>query len=114
LALIAKSRLQNVQDGLIKIGILINNNSILAAHLRDHMLDSQRISARFRSQFNNVQTRFFASGESDHGHLRVSHKVIADFCACSGEKIQHPRGRFASLNNSNTIEPVTDDWEAGL
>ena len=87
LPLVSERRLASTPStACVEIGFAIDDDGVLAAHLRDHAFDPDLTLARFRGQFVDAQADVARAGEGDEARFRMLHQHVADQRAAACEQ----------------------------
>ena len=78
LALEAESRLRYAFDGGVDVGVGIDDDRVLAAHLEHGALDPELAGCWLRCRLVDVQSNFARAGESDVANLGMRDQGIAE------------------------------------
>ena len=78
LPLITESGVNRVDDGFVEIGVGIDDDRVLPAHLADDALEFALTRAGFAGRLPNSQTDFARAGKRDHFDVGMIDQVCAD------------------------------------
>ena len=99
LALITEGGVNRVDDRFVEIGVGIDDDGVLAAHLAHDALQFFLAGTRFAGAFPNAQPDFARTGERDHVDIFVIDKMRADDRALAGEEIDNARRNSGFLEH---------------
>ena len=115
LALITERGINRIDDRFVEVGIGIDDDGVLAAHLADDAFEFALPGPGFAGALPDSQSNFARAGEGDHVDILVIDQVRADDASpCPGRKLSTPGGTPASSNISINIAPQTADCSAGF
>ena len=78
LSLVTKGGVNRVDNRLVEVGVGIDDDGVLAAHLADDALQFALARTRFAGAFPNAQPDFARTGERDHVDIFVIDQMRAD------------------------------------
>src|SRR5262245_44793855 len=81
LTLVAKGRLKDVNHSLVEIGVLIDDDGVLAAHFAHHSLYMLLARLMIVSRTQNFQANLPRSSKSDKLHRSMPYKVSPQFAS---------------------------------
>ncbi len=87
---VVEGRDDDLADGHIEIGVRVDDDRVLAAHLGDDLLDAVGGGVLGRLA-DDAQPDIHGAGEGDEVHARVTHEEVADLAAGAGEEVDRPR-----------------------
>ena len=115
LALITEGGINRIDDRFVEVGVGIDDDGVLAAHLADDAFQFALARAGFAGRFPNSQADFARAGERDHVDVRDDRPDAAPMTEPSpGRKLRTPGGTPASSNISINSAPQTADCSAGF
>src|SRR5436309_3577026 len=91
LPLITESGVDGVDNGFIEIGVGIDNDRVLPAHLANDALELALARARFAGRLPNSQTNFARAGKGNHFYIGMVDEMGADDRSAAVQTIQNPR-----------------------
>ena len=92
-----------VDDRFVEIGVGIDDDGILAAHLANDALQFALAGTRFARAFPNAQADFARTGEGDHVDIFVIDEMRADDRALAGEQIHNARRNSGFLEHLHQL-----------
>ena len=103
LAGVAEGAGDDAVDRLVQVGVVVDDDGVLAAHLGDDALDVVLSGPRFGGLAVDVQADVARAGEGDHGRRRMLHQLRPDFLAHAGEEIHHARRQADFLEDLHQL-----------
>src|SRR5205085_6259227 len=81
LSLKTEGRLNNSRRGVVKVCVRVNDDSVLAAHLRHNALNPELTFLNFRGALVDSQSNLFRACECNEARQRMVNYHVSDFCA---------------------------------
>ena len=72
-----EGRIHDLRHGFVKVGIVVHDGGVLAAHFRDDPLDLPLARLHLGRLFHDVQAHVHRTGKADEADVRVFHQIVA-------------------------------------
>mgnify|MGYP006896404140 CR=1 FL=1 len=103
LPLKAEGRIHDLRHGFVKVGVVVHDGGVLAAHFRDDPLDLPLARLHLGRLFHDVQAHIHRTGKADKADVRVFHQIVAHDGALAGAIVEDPGGEPHFLEDFHKI-----------
>lgn len=103
LPLKTEGRIHDLRHGFVKVGIVVHDGGVLAAHFRDDPLDLPLARLHLGRLFHDVQAHVHRTGKADEADVRVFHQIVAHDGALTGAIVEDPGGEPHFLEDFHKI-----------
>ena len=114
LTLIAERAGRHPLHRLVKVGVVVNDDGVLAAHLGDEPFDVILAGGLLGGLAMEQHAHALRAGEGDEGRVGMFARVGPISSPTPGRKLTTPAGRPISRKTSMNWAPITADCSAGF
>ena len=111
---VSEGALDDADHGLVKVGVVVDHDRVLAAHLGDDALHVVLARLDVGRLAVDQQAHVARAGERHQIDAGVIDQGLAGLVAQPGQIVQHAGGRPASCSTRARCQAITGDCSAGL